>query len=106
MLKKIKEDSEIGLLIVKNRVQNLIHRSVEEVDAVKVRLEIRKLEKKIDEMMLQAGKILFDKLQKGESGVDDVELTALFSKAVQIKEEQDLLKSELAERLNPSQSTG
>ncbi|MHB8484075.1 MAG: hypothetical protein ACYDBV_15370 [Nitrospiria bacterium] len=105
MLKKIKEDSELGFVILKNRLQKFIHRSVKEADVVKVRLEIRKLEKEIDEMLLQAGKILFEKLQKEESGIDDAELTSLFSKAVQIKEEQDILKAELTERLNPSQST-
>ncbi|MBI1821194.1 MAG: hypothetical protein HY036_05395 [Nitrospirae bacterium] len=104
MFKKIKEDSELGVQIVKNRLQNLIHRSVEEIDAIKVRLEIRKLEKEIDELMLQAGKVLFEKLQKGETCIEETELTALFSKAVQMKEEQDLLKNELTERLNPSQT--
>ncbi len=102
MIKKIKEDSELGLQIVKKGVRDLIRRSVEEFDSIKVRLEIRKIEKELDELTLQAGKMLFERLQKGKSSLEDPDLHALFSKAAQFKDEMDMLRSELADRFRPS----
>jgi hypothetical protein len=102
MLKKIKADSELGLQIVKKGVRDLIHRSVEEVDSIKVRLEIRKIEKELDELTLQAGKMLFERLQKGKSSLEDPDLHAVFTKAAQLKDEMDILRSDLSERLRPS----
>lgn len=101
MLKKIKEDSEIGLQIVKKGVKDFIQRSGAEADSLKVRFEIRKKEKEFDEITLQAGKMLFEILQKGESHLEDPDLKALFLKAGEVKEDLEGLKRELSERLNP-----
>jgi hypothetical protein len=101
MLKRIKEDSEIGLQIVKKGVQDLIQRSMLEADSLKVRFEIRKKEKEFDEVALRAGKMLFEKLQKGESHLEDPDLRDLFLKAGQVMEDLEMLKTDLSERLKP-----
>jgi hypothetical protein len=101
MFKRIKEDSELGLQIIKKGVRNLIQRSLEEAESLKTRLEIRKKEKEFDEMTLGAGKMLFEKLQKGDVRLEDPDLKKLFLRAAQVKEDLDMLRIDLADRLNP-----
>ena len=101
MFKRIKEDSEIGLQIVKKGVKDFIQRTAAEADSLKIRFEIRKKEKEFDEIALLAGKMLFEKLQKGESHLEDIDLKELFLKAGQVKEDLEILKKELSERLYP-----
>ncbi|MFI5304151.1 MAG: hypothetical protein ACHQYP_05075 [Nitrospiria bacterium] len=101
MLKRIREDSELGIQIVKKSVKDLVRRSLDEAESLKIRLEIRKKERDFDGISLQAGKMLFEKLQKGESQLDDPDLKSLFLKAAQVKEELDNLKTDLSDRINP-----
>ena len=106
MLKKIKEDGESGLRVVKTGIQNLFLRSVEEVDSLKLRMNIRKIERELDDLYLKAGKILYDKFHKGESGIEDSELSLLFSKTAQLKEARQNLKADLADRINQEMRGG
>jgi len=101
MLKRIREDSELGIQIVKKSVKDLVRRSLDEAESLKIRLEIRKKERDFDGITLKAGKMLFEKLQKGEGQLDDPDLKSLFLKAAQVKEELDHLKTDLSDRINP-----
>ena len=103
MFKKIKEDGEAGIQIVRKKARSLFYRSLEEMDTVKVRLEIRKLERELEEFYLEAGKLIFERFQKGSAlREEEPELSSLYSKAARLMNEQEMLKAELAERLKPS----
>ena len=101
MLKRIREDSELGIQIVKKKVKDLIQRSTEEAEALRTRIEIRKKEKEFDEIALRVGKMLFENLQKGERSPEDPDLNRLLSMAKEVKGELERLRADLGERLYP-----
>ncbi|MBI1823666.1 MAG: hypothetical protein HY200_04395 [Nitrospirae bacterium] len=101
MLKRIKDDSELGVRIVKKGVSDLIQRSLDETEVIRTRFEIRKKEKEFDGHSLRVGKMLFERLQKGENPLDDPDLKRLLSKATEVRDDLESLRTELAERLHP-----
>ena len=100
MLKRIKEDSEMGFQIVRKGVRDFIQRSLEEAESFRTRLEIRKKEKEFDDMALRLGKMLFERLQSGNDDLNDPDLRNLFSRTFQIKEDLENLKIDLAEKFD------
>lgn len=101
MLKRIREDSELGVKIVRKGVRDLMQRSLDEAEVIRTRFEIRKKEKEFDEVSLRIGKLLFDKLQIEENPLEDPDFKRLLSKGIEARRELDSLKSELSDRLNP-----
>lgn len=102
MFRKIKEDGEMGARIIRSRAASLFYRSIEEMDSIKIRYEIRKLERELDDYYLEAGKLIFDRLQKGSNiKEEEPELTSIYSKAFRVLKDIDLLKAELEQKLKP-----
>ena len=103
MFKKIKVDGETGIHIVRNSARSLFYRSLEEMDALKIRLEIRKLERELEDFYLEAGKLIFERFQKGSVlRAEEPELSSLYSKAARLMNEQEQLKADLTERFKSS----
>lgn len=92
----------MGARIVRSRAISLFYRSIEEMDSIKIRYEIRKLERELDDYYLEAGKLIFDRLQKGSNmKEEEPELTSIYSKAFRVLKDIDLLKVELEQKLKP-----
>jgi hypothetical protein len=99
MLKRVREDSEVGYHLVRKKIAAWVRRSAEEADALKIRVEIRKKEKEFDELSLRAGKMILDHFQKTEGAAVDPDLKGLIARGLAAGNELARLKSELAERL-------
>jgi 5'-deoxynucleotidase YfbR-like HD superfamily hydrolase len=95
-LSRIKSDLKTGWALVRKGSAEAVDRSLEEVELLRLRRQLYAVEDQIKDLFRAAGERAFQLIERGsESVMNDKELTRLFEKVDQLKQEEARIRFEM-----------
>ena len=100
LLQRLKHDLKAGFATLRHGTAQAAIRALEETELLRIRLEVRKLDQKLDELYRDVGERAVS-LGKGGESVErvlyDSEVSRLVKEIQELKDARDKLESEVAE---------
>jgi 5'-deoxynucleotidase YfbR-like HD superfamily hydrolase len=94
--RRIKNDLRTGWALMRRGSAEAVNRSLEEVELLKLKFRLYKVEDQIRELFRAAGERAFQLIERGAGSVmEDKELTRLFKEVEQLKQEETRIRFEM-----------
>ena len=100
LLQRLTHDLKAGFATLRHGTAQAAVRALQETELLRIRLEIRKLDQKLEELYRDVGERAVSLGERGESAervLYDAEVSRLVKEIQELKETRDRLESEVAE---------
>jgi hypothetical protein len=100
LLQRLKHDLKAGFATLRHGTAQAAIRALEETELLRIRLEIRKLDQKLEELYRDVGERAVSLGERGETAdrvLYDAEVGRLVKEIQELKDVRDKLESEVAE---------